>query len=744
MIQVATQRFLHWVQDEFQSDRLVPGLTAGVLMGITEVIVALSLSSLIFSGELAPNLSYGIGMALVTGSVLLIATALSSSVPAVIGSAQDTSSVVLAATAAALVGALSTAGMEERLATVLVAIAATTLLTGLFFLALGYFKLGGLVRYIPYPVVGGFIAGSGWLLLTGSFSVMADYSLTLANLPLLLQPDQLILWVPGVLLALILFFGLRRINHSLAMPGILIGAIIVFYLVLLVTGTSVDEAIDHGLLLGEVSGDAIWQPLAVKNLLAANWTAILGQSGNIAIVLILSVVSLLLNASGLELAIRHDVDLNRELRSAGFANILSGLSGGMVGYHAVSLSALSYRIGARGRVPGLVAGAICVALLIAGSALLAYFPVPILGGLLFFLGLDFVVEWVVAGWARFSKAEYAVVLLILVVIAAAGFLIGVAVGLVAMIILFVLRYSRINVIHHAGSGAEIRSNVERCAYHRQVLAKELGLHIFVLELQGFLFFGTANAMLEEIRARVADTERPRVRYIVLDFRRVTGLDSSAVLTFAKGKQLAEAQDITLVLSQISERIRHQFQLGSLSEEEEGVRFFPDLDHGLEWCEEELLEVEGVTTMHVPVTLAAQLADSGFEKSDTTHLMQFLERVDAKTGETLIRQGDEADRLYFIERGTVSVNLEVESGDSLRLQTLGLGTAVGELGLYLGTTSTASVMADSPVTAYRLTRTALSRMKEEEPELAASFHEFVARLLSGRLAATTRTLEAVLR
>ena len=66
----------------------------------------------------------------------------------------------------------------------------------------------------------------------------------------------------------------------------------------------------------------------------------------------------------------------------------------MVGYHALSLSTLSYRIGARGRLPGLVAGAVCAVMLFAGSALLAFFPKPILGGLLFFLGLDFLVEWV--------------------------------------------------------------------------------------------------------------------------------------------------------------------------------------------------------------------------------------------------------------------------------------------------------------------------------------------------------------
>jgi len=110
----------------------------------------------------------------------------------------------------------------------------------------------------------------------------------------------------------------------------------------------------------------------------------------------------------------------------------------------------------------------------------------------------------------------------------------------------------------------------------------------------------------------------------------------------------------------------------------------------------------------------------------------------------MRQGEEADKLYFIERGTVSVYLEISGGERVRLQTLGLGTAVGEPGLYLGTKCSASVIADSPTIAYRLTRAALVEMKEKEPDLAATFHEFAARLLSERLAATTRTLEAVLK
>jgi SulP family sulfate permease len=743
MIQTTDRKFPHWLQNELRSERLLSSLTSGLLMGITEVIFALSVGSLIFSGELVPYLSYGIGIALVTAIIMLVGISASSSVPGVTGSLQDSSSVILAVIAVALVGTLPAAGVKDRLTTVLVAIAATALLTGAFFLALGSFKLGGLVRFLPYPVVGGFLAGTGWLLVQGSFGVMADFPLSIANLPALLQLDQLILWVPGVLFALLLFFGLRRANHFLTMPGILIVVIALFHLGLLVTGTPIAEAADRGLLLGEMSRKAIWQPLAAGNLQAVDWAAILGQSGNIAIILIVGVVSLLLNASALELAFQQNIDLNRELRVAGFANILSGLSGGAVGFHALDISTLCYRVGARGRLPGLVAGAICAAMLFAGTPLLAFFPKPILGGILFFMGSGFLVEWVIDARFKLPRADYAVVLLILAVIGVTNFLIGVGVGLVAMIVLFVWNYSRINVVRHALSGVEMKSNVERRACHRQVL-RELGRHIHILELQGFIFFGTANALLEQIRARVADARQSQVRYIILDFRRVTGLDSSAVLSFVRGRQLAEAQGITLLLTHISEKIQHQFKLGGLYQDDKRVRIFCDLDHGLEWCEDQLLELNAITRRAVPVTLTAQLADNGFKQTYATRILEFLEQVQVEEDEYLIRQGKEADALYFIESGAVAILLGLENGERVRLQALGPGTVVGELGLYQGLTRTASVFAISPTTAYRLSRLALLEMKEKEPELAATFHEFVICLLSERLAATNRLLEAVLR
>jgi len=275
------------------------------------------------------------------------------------------------------------------------------------------------------------------------------------------------------------------------------------------------------------------------------------------------------------------------------------------------------------------------------------------------------------------------------------------------------------------------------------MLRELGVHIHVLKLQGYIFFGTANALLEQVRARVNDTQQAPVYFVILDFRRVTGLDSSAVISFIKGEQLAQGQGISLLLVSVSDEIRGQFQRAGMLEDGKQVHLFSDLDHGLEWCEDQLLKIN-LVTVELPVTLGAQLVQSGFEKADTARMMEFLEKREVRGGEYLIRQGDEADDLYFIESGGVSVYLELEDGKQVRLQSLSPGTVVGELGFYLDKGRSASVIADFSTTAYRLTRSALVEMRAKEPDLAAVFHEFVVRLLSERLIANNRLIEAVLR
>ncbi len=746
MAQANARRFTAWLQAETRPKVLIPTLTMGVMTGAVEVLYALSIASLIFSGELAPYLPYGIGISLVSSVVLLTGTAAISSVPGIFSSTQDSPAVMTGVMVASLAASLGAAGRGADIATILIAIAATTVLTGILFLVLGYFKLGRLIRFMPYPVMGGFLAGTGWLLMSAALGVMTDLPLTVANLSKIVVPAGLALWLPGVLLALALFFGIRRFQHFLTVPVLVLATVGLFYLVLLLTHTSVPDATARGLLLGRVAGNALWDPFTLgSQVFAVDWAAILAQSGNIGIVLVISVVGFLLNVSALELATRQDIRLDYELKVVGFANMLSGLLGGMVGYHMLGDTTLNQRVGARGQLVGIVTGLVCLVTFLAGSSLLAYLPRAIIGGLLFFLGLEFLVDWVIVGWKKLSRTDYGIVVLILLVIATTNFLLGVGVGTVAAVFLFVMQYGRTSVVHDSLTGAEMGSNVERSPHQRRALAARLGQQIRIFELQGFLFFGSANALLDRIEADIAGSGDACTRFLIFDFRRVTGLDSSAGLSLVKAKQRAEAQDICLVLTHASGEALRQFDRAGLFQDGKEVGLFPDLDHGLEWCENQLLGQPGLShPTGFLERLQRQLRRALPGLKDAGRLTKYMERQDVPQGQYLVRRGDPPTEIYFVEAGVMDVQLERPGGETVRLRSFRGGATVGEIGLYLGIPRTASVVAAQPSVVYRLSAEALIRMRLEDPEVASLFHEWIARILAERLAANDRTIEALMK
>jgi SulP family sulfate permease len=716
-------------------NQLLPGLTAGLVIGFLYIIIAVSLASLIFSGPLDVYLPRGVAIALTTTTVGIIFVALFSSVEVAIAGLQDNPSVLMSVAVASLAATLGSS--PQLLSSLIALIVITTVLAGGFLLLVGYFGLGGLMRYIPFPVIGGFLASTGWLIMWGGVNVMLSTPLSLDTLPELIQPSHLISWLPGVVFGLVLFFGVRRIQHFLAMPALLLSGLLAFYILIFISGISPDEAAQRGLLLNELAASTAFQPLPIADLTAADWGAVFGQIGNIAAVLVISAVSLLLNVSGLELALRADVDLNHELRTAGIANLLSAALGGAIAYQGLSLSTLNHRIGGRGRAAGITAGLFCLLILFTGTSLLAYIPKALLGGLLIFIGLGFLNEWVIQGYKKFSRLDYGVILLILFIIATTNYMIGVGIGLILMVILFVVNYSRTNIFYHIASGADVSSRVERNAYHQRQLVR-MGGQIHILELQGFIFFGSANAVVEQIRKRLHAPDQKSLAFVILDFRRVSGVDSSTAFSLTKVKHLADSHQFTLVLTDLRADIRAELERSGLTNEED-VHMFSDLDHGLEWCEEQLLEQNQITKLHLATHLQIQLADMGFAAENTARLRPYLELIMLKEGDYLIHQGEQLSDLFFIEVGQVSVYVEMENGQRMRVQTRIMGTIIGELGFVLDTRRSASVIADMNTMAYRLTRKSMEEMKVKDPELAMGFNELMLKVLSERMITMNREL-----
>ena len=742
MFKFFNKQLIIQLQKDFQSKRLVPYITTGLVIGIINILTLISYGALIFSGSLSEYVSSGIGLMLFGAFVIGLFTALTSSYEGTIALPQDSPAAVLALITATIALRMSPAATsDETFFTVVVTIALTSILIGILFLVMGKLKLGKMIRFIPYPVVGGFMAGVGLLVVKGAFSTMTGMSLSLSQIPHLIQYEIIIKWLPGLIFAIILFSVLRKFNHFLIMPAMFITAIALFYLILLLTNTSISEARNFGLLFEPFKGNSLWRPITFSTLSQVNWQVIFGQIGNIGTILIISIISFLLNATGIELAIKRDIDLDIELQSVGIASIIAGCGGGPVGYHSLSKSVLAGKMGFGSRLTGIFSASVCGMTLFFGASIVSFFPKPVLGGSLLFLGLSFLIEWTYDARLRLPKTDYFLVLLILIAIGTFGFLEGVALGMFVAVILFVVQYSRINVVKHVLSGANYQSNVDREVLYQRLLL-EKGEQTFILKLQGYIFFGTANSLLQQVRQRAKDTKLQALRFVIFDFRLVNGFDSSALSSFIRMKHIAESQKFQLVFTHLLPKHLKQFEREGFTNKDDTVtRIFSDLDYGVEWCEEQILIAEKEND--VKASIEQELFRGSFPESVFKSVIKYLEKQEVAKGHYLIHQGDPPQNLYFIVSGQVEVKLESQKGKSVRLRKMGEGTVVGELGLYLGVHASASVVTSKPGILYRLSANSLKKMEDNDPEIAAVFHKHMVSLLSERLINTNNTLRTLL-
>src|SRR6185503_17190987 len=575
-------------------------LAAGVIIGAVEAVLAIAFAAFVFGGLLVSRLADGIGLYLVAAALTLGILAWRAGRRGVVGSVQDAAAAVLAvvaattaAKAADIAKVAQATGLKDYekpdvFLTVIAATLVVTVLCGVVFAMLGRFRQGNLVRFVPYPVVGGFLAGTGWLLFKGGIYVASGVLPRLSTFDDLMRQHELVRWGPAFVFGAVMLLAVRIFKRPLVIPTVLGIGLVVFAVGMLVTGSSIDSAREGRWLLGPFESVRLWQPWTFRALGGADWSAVLAQWAGIATAVFVAVIAILFNISGTEVVLNRDLDTNEELRNAGVLNVISGALGGIPGYHALSLTALAERMRVDARVAGLIAATVPLAAVVFGASVIELIPRMIVGGVLVFLGLAFLVEWVWDKRKTLPPFEYGVVLVILAVIIGRDYLLGVVTGLVLAVVLFAVNYGRIELVRKVAFGETYHSNVDRTPAERTALRQMAGA-VQILRVNGFLFFGSANGLLEPIRKRV---EAGPLRFLVIDMRRVTGVDSSAVVAFVKVMGLAQAHRFELVLTGVSEPVRKQLARGGVAETEL-VRFEPDLDRGLQRCEEGLLQGRAV-------------------------------------------------------------------------------------------------------------------------------------------------------
>jgi len=404
-------------------------LSVGITTGALGVLFDLSFAALIFSNSLSDYLSAGIGFVLFSAAAARIMVALMSSFPGMVSDLAAIPTAIISWSTGMVVREMpSTSSPEALLVTVIVSIALTSLLTGLFLWVLGELKLGNIVRLLPNSVIAGFVASSGLLLIKGSIEILMKQPLDAISLSSFGQASTLMQWLPGLLLALYLLVVTRRGRQSWVIASSLVGAIALFYTTLSLFGISPVQANGQGLTLGIPSLQTTWQLLSWSDLLKINWQAIASQWMCAGTVSVLTAVLLLMNVKGLEVVTSEEIDFNHELKVAGSANVLLGMSGGILSFHSMGGSVLMHTLGGRSRWITVIGAVTFILLPVLFSPWLTYFPTAILGGLLLYLGLSCLQEWAWRSRKKMNRVDYFIVQLIWVVSGIVGFLQALALG----------------------------------------------------------------------------------------------------------------------------------------------------------------------------------------------------------------------------------------------------------------------------------------------------------------------------
>ncbi len=713
-------------------------IISGSLLALVNISVAVSVAALLFA-QTDPRLMVpGIAVLLMGTLVTGLGGSLFSDHKAVICSPRNGLVPVFAVMVSSIYISFDSQYSIAAEATIIAAIMVSTVVVGLFLLLLGRLKLGNLVRYIPYPVTGGFFAGIGYIFIQGGLTVAGGEQ---PSFEAVSNSEFIQLVTPAVALALCLIMGKMFRDNALSVPAILFAAGLIFYAVLFLNEIGLDEAAANGQLPAIESTGSLIPVFNWDYVQEIRWMVIMEQADGIVVVALLCSVMLLLDVSGIELLAQKDLNPDHELQVMGYTNVVNGALGGFPGVHDVSDTALVETLGGRSRLTGFIYSTLVVAAILAGAEFMKIVPTFLLGGLLIYVGLEFLIDWVWKARDELPLSDYVVVILILIVIILSDILKGVTFGFFVAIILFVVNYSKLSVIKIETNGSDHASNVDRDLETRELLNKE-GNRVLILLLQGFIFFGTADKLITSIRNRIKDPEAYKVDFLVLDFHHVSQLDTSAIITFSKLAQLSDREGFHIVISgaddgSLKQLVKHGFF--TFGDQEWERVYKEQLDTAVDWCERSILADLKIDTGEHKLALADVLGRIAYEESDVKLLSDFFVTENRKAGEYLFNEGDKGESLYFVGSGTVLVVLKALNQKERILRKYKSGTILGEMAIYTGENRTASVRIEEDAQLFRLDKEKLEEMSRKFPASTAALHTYIVRVLAERLGRANRNL-----
>ena len=706
---------------DVRSSKVVPALSAGLTSGLGLLVAQIAFATFIFSGPLAPYATQGVGLVLFGNFAACLVIALTGGYRGAISGLSPALVIVMAA-----IGSTMDAEGDARFVTTAGVLMISATVTGVCCLVIGRFRLANLVRFIPYPVAGGFVAGLGGAVCLAAMSLMGaepDWR----EIPALLEPAVLVRWLPGALFGIALYVAVKRWGNALILPVSVALAVGAYHLVLGVFGISGDEAREVGLLLSSTADGSLWPALWPADVVRVEWAAMAMQIPHMLTLVLVAFICVIMNIAGLELAANQELDWDREFRATGLASVAAGLGGGTVATLIVPASLRSKLLGATTRLTGVVAALVIGGALFLGDGMLELVPASLVGGgILIFAGLGMLDEGLVRSRKRLPWSEYGIIVLIFFVIVSIGLFEGIGVGMLAMLVFFAVRLSRVDPIESRFSARERHSNKARPIPDRAILLEE-GERVRAYRLRGYIFFGSVYTLTEHLRQTLSDASRPAC--LMLDFGAVSGFDFSTVNVLSRFLQTANASGVKVVLSALPEHLETGLERNLPPSIHAELLLEPNADRALERCEDIVIaawKADAETAERRRESLLAHAVDDLERHLDrqiqfeglVEALRSWLEPREWSAGDALTGPAAPHEGLQLLLSGRASA-YDSEGG---RLHEYGPGDALWPAGAE--DEKAGRVVADEPCRTMVLTPAARRWLEAHEERLALILYKYL--------------------
>jgi sulfate permease, SulP family len=729
---IQTMRIKYLTLQEVLAD-----LSLAMLSSVLTVLGTVAFAAMIFHGHLATVLPLAFVTFLTGSTVAALLIGLLSRFYCNLSGAQDQPAAILATFTTGL-ASMSVVNEGSAISTIFVVILLSTASFGLTLLLLGLLRLGKYTQLVPYPVIGGFLAGVGVLLLLATIRFLSGITPTLDNFTLLFAWPTTLRWLPSLVAASLLHWGMNRIRHVLFLPISLIGIVIWFYIVADISSVSLTSLRENGLVFGSLHEAGLFEATKLLSVTKIDWSVVLSALGKIGGLILVCTIGASLATTALEIGAETELEPNHELRAHGLANLAAALVGGLPAFTLTGPSLAYLRLGVSSRLMPILRPLFSLVLGVAGLNLLGFVPKVLVGSLLFVFAFRLMDEWLIRARRRLGRSDYYLILIITGIIALVGFLPGIAAGILIAVLDFQVKYGRLNVIKAELSGRDFRSDVERSPRADRIL-RERGELVITFEIQGFIFFGTALGLLQHIRERI-EASTQKIEFVILGFASVDGLDAAAHFALRKFKTFAKLQNICLLYSGLNSDTAKDLQVATILDKDMSL-CFATTAMAVEWVENRLLKQSGWDDD--PISAEDALVSVIADRDKAMALLPYFTIRDIQAGDTVFRQGDDDYDTIVLMRGTLSAHLDLGDGQSVRLRKFLPGALTGEMAFYTDRKRSASLMADTDATIGVISGAALLRLNQDQPAIAAEFHQMAARLMANRIISMNTMLRILL-